>query len=170
MTNLDSRSLSLYRTYLRSIRGLVGQDESKLINLRRSFNTQWRNELLQATGSMNLQEALDQVERKMSRTLSLLSSSRRLTSNLSSLSYHHHPHHIPSTSNSSRLYSHTPKPIEWDPQDPGKALKVFQKRKKDREERGEGKLGELVDFGLKGLRNRAEKEIGVALGRWDLKR
>ncbi|GAA5966750.1 hypothetical protein JCM3765_000936 [Sporobolomyces pararoseus] len=170
MTKLNARSLSLYRSYLRTIRSLVGQDGSKLINLKRSFNTQWRNELLQAAGSTKFDKALDRLEQKMNTTMSLLSSSRRLVLNLSSLSYHHHPYHLPSTSNSSRLYSHSPKPVEWDPQDPGKAMKAFEKRKKDREERGEGKLGELADFGLKGLRNRAEKELGVALGRWESKR
>ncbi|GAA5899085.1 uncharacterized protein JCM6883_005106 [Sporobolomyces salmoneus] len=169
MTQLNKRSTSLYRSFLRGVRSVSGQDSSKLINLRRSFNPQWRLELQAVESSPIVQLALDSVEQKMHSTLSLLESSRRLTTNLSSLSYHHHPFPLSSTSNSSRLYSHTLKPIEWDPKDAGKAMKTYEKRKKDREEKGEGRLGEMADLGLRGVRERAEREAGVALGRWELR-
>jgi hypothetical protein len=48
-------------------------------------------------------------------------------------------------------------------------MKAYEKRKMDRKEKGEGKLGELADLGLRGLRGRAEKELGVTLGRWEVK-
>ncbi|GAA5886619.1 hypothetical protein JCM16303_001389 [Sporobolomyces ruberrimus] len=170
MTKLHARSLALYRTYLRGVRDVSGKDESKLMNLRRAMNPQWRQVIKQASTTENPQVSLEELVNTVASSLALLQSSKSLTKNLASLSYHHHPFHLPSTSNSSRLYSHTPRPIEWDPQDPSKAMKSYEKRKKDREEKGEGKLGELADLGLRGVRNRAERRLGVALGRWEYER
>jgi len=163
-----------------------------LVNLRRSYRPQWAMELLEASRNEQSEQAIQAVGAKstftscrrpsfrsladistshsqVNSTLALLESTRSLVTNLSDLSYHHHLHHLPRTSNASRLYSHSPKPIEWDPQDPGKAMKSYMRRRKDRDEKGEGILAELADRGLRGLRNRAEKDVGVALGRWESK-
>ncbi|GAA5923480.1 uncharacterized protein JCM15063_003661 [Sporobolomyces koalae] len=169
MTTHSARSLALYRNFLRGIRTVARGDRAKVINLRRSFNPQWRAELDNAAKTPTPDLGLRDIAERMTATLKLLESSRRLTTNLSSLSYHHYPHWLSGTANSTRLYAHTPKPIEWDPQDPLKALKLHEKRKRDREERGEGKLAELADNGLTAVRNRAESQNRVALGRWELK-
>ncbi|GAA6011825.1 hypothetical protein JCM11491_000763 [Sporobolomyces phaffii] len=128
MGELDTQ---LYRRFLRGIRAVARQDAAKFENLRRSFRAQWRHEILHTSTSIS--------------SLALLEGSRRLTTNLASLSYHHYPYHLPSTSNSSRLYSHAPKPIEWDPQEPGKAAKLHQRRNIDERGKGEGKLGRLAE-------------------------
>jgi len=48
-------------------------------------------------------------------------------------------------------------------------MKNHLKRVKDREEKGEGVLAQLAEKGLRGLRNRAEKDCGILLGRWEIK-
>lgn len=168
-----------------------------LINLRRSLNPQWRLALVEVHSSQeDTRVALDAIEAKsefrvsmrdpqtssalvvicadssrvrpsllstVRSTGSLLEASRKLTRNLSSLSYHHHPRPLRLTANSSRLYSHTDRPIEWDPRDPAKAMKLFEKRKRD----GHSEMPDLADAALRRTRDRAEKELGVALGRWE---
>ncbi|GAA5834999.1 hypothetical protein JCM3766R1_002066 [Sporobolomyces carnicolor] len=164
MVKLDSRSLSLYRGFQRRLRDVCGRDGSMLINLRRSLNPQWRLALVEVHSSQeDTRVALDAIEAKMRSTGSLLEASRKLTRNLSSLSYHHHPRPLRLTANSSRLYSHTDRPIEWDPRDPAKAMKLFEKRKRD----GHSEMPDLADAALRRTRDRAEKELGVALGRWE---
>ncbi|GAA6059870.1 hypothetical protein JCM10212_007075 [Sporobolomyces blumeae] len=162
MTTLHPTALALYRRFLRGTRLLARGDRSHLANLRRLYRPQWAEELSRARKVAQL----DAVRLKMSSTLSLLRSSPRLLKNLSSLAYHHYPFYLPSTSNASRLYSHQPKPIEWDPKNPRHASKAYEKRRKD-DEKAEAVVSRLVDVGLRGMRARAEQEEGIALGRWE---
>lgn len=101
----------------------------------------------------------------MRRTLALLRSSPLLVKNLASLAYHHTPYAIPNTNNSSRIYSHLPKPIVWNPQDPGAARRAWDKRKRDDERDEARRIAKDVDEGLKRMWKAAELGQGVWLGR-----
>ncbi|GAA5856330.1 hypothetical protein JCM8547_000872 [Rhodosporidiobolus lusitaniae] len=158
MTSYSSSARSIYRVFLRGLRSSA-QDQASFINLRRLYRPQLRDALTEE--QISPEELLGQFNR----TLSLLSSSPKLARNLSSLSYHHTPYHLPHTSNGSRL-SHLPRPITWNPQDPAAAGKAWEKRRKDAVKDPVQKIAQGVEAGLGRLWREAEKARGgVLLGR-----
>ncbi|GAA5866394.1 hypothetical protein JCM1840_001301 [Sporobolomyces johnsonii] len=155
---------SLYRHFLRTLSKVSRGDTPRFLNLRRLYRPQIRQELLAIAPKDS--SAWKETEAKLHRTLALLASSPSFTHNLASLAYHHTPYPIPHTSNSSRLYSHSPKPISWDPRDPSAVKRAWEKREKDRARDPAVTIAEGVERGLRGLWNAAEREGGgVMLGR-----
>ncbi|TNY23224.1 hypothetical protein DMC30DRAFT_57769 [Rhodotorula diobovata] len=150
---------ALYRSLWRRLGRLPRLDRPQRLNLQRLLRVELREALVRSEAT---ETALrDQADR----TLALLASSPRLTSNLASLTYHHHPGHIPGTPNSARL-AHLPKPIAWDPKDPSAALKAWDKRRKDQLRDPVWRISQGVDEGLRRLWREAEDaQGGVWLGR-----
>ncbi|GAA5931849.1 hypothetical protein JCM1841_000829 [Sporobolomyces salmonicolor] len=155
---------SLYRHFLRTLLKVSGGDTRRFVNLRRLYRPQIRQELLAISPKDS--STWKDTEAKVHRTLALLVSSPSFARNLASLAYHHTPYSLPHTSNSSRLYSHTSKPISWDPRDPSAAKKAWEKREKDRAKDPAARIAEGVGRGLRGLWSAVEREGGgVMLGR-----
>ncbi|GAA6006681.1 hypothetical protein JCM10207_005017 [Rhodosporidiobolus poonsookiae] len=156
-TNAQQRSL--YRSFLRGLSRSLRSSRPYFVNLRRLYRPQLREALMASGGDM------EQLRQQVERTLFLLESSPRLRKNLSSLSYHHTPYHLPHTSNAARL-SHLPRPISWDPQNPEAAVKAADKRAKDAAKDPVQRIALGVDAGLQRLWVDAEKAAGgVLLGR-----
>ncbi|GAA5997366.1 uncharacterized protein JCM10292_000208 [Rhodotorula paludigena] len=147
---------SLYRSFWRGIARLPRLHRSKLANLRRLLRQQARDACTAAEGEEKT------VKDTFDRTLSMLAASPRLVKNLASLHYHHAPTHIRGTPNTTRL-AHLPRPIVWDPKDPGAAQRAWDKRAKDRERDPAWHIAESVDEGLRRLVRDAEGAAGGVL-------
>jgi hypothetical protein len=99
-------------------------------------------------------------------TIKALESSRALVRNLSSLSYHHYPHHLPHTNNARRLVN-APRTIIWDPQSPGAAMKAHKAVQAKYERDPVNKIREQALTNLGQLVNLAEEQEGILLGKID---
>lgn len=101
----------------------------------------------------------------VSATLRLLRNNPGLVKNLSSLSYHHYPHHIPHTSNAHRLAPLQGPRIAWNPQDPEASLKAAKAHKK--REKKDAQLIQMaheVTATLQRTMKNVEREEGVFMG------
>ncbi|GAA5944343.1 hypothetical protein JCM3775_002890 [Rhodotorula graminis] len=144
---------SLYRLLWRSLGRLAYLDRPRLANLRRLLRPQLRQALAEPGATHS------DLQAQTTRTLTLLRSSPRLTSNLASLFYHHSPLAIPHTRNTARL-AHLARPVSWDPRDPGAARRAFERREAERERDAAVRVARGVDGGLR----RAWEEAGRAAG------
>ncbi|POY75341.1 hypothetical protein BMF94_1569 [Rhodotorula taiwanensis] len=154
---------SLYRSFRRALARVSRNDGAKRVNLTRLYSPQLRTALVDSDSDPPTLKAL------LDRTVSLLSSSPALTRNLASLSYHHTPYPLARTNTSSRLYSHAPKPIQWNPQDPEAARRAALKRHRDDERDPTARIARAVEKGLERVVKEAERRAGggpVWLGRW----
>ncbi|EGU13335.1 putative Sulfite oxidase [Rhodotorula toruloides ATCC 204091] len=155
---------SLYRSFWRGLWHVSRGDMGRLANLRRLYRPQIREALLDTAMDENT------IRINMLRTLTLLNSSRKLTRNISSLSYHHTPYHIPHANNSNRL-AHLPKPIVWQPSDPMQVTKAWENRRKNEQKDATYGMSVAIDQGLMRMWREVEGEVGdVWLGRVTKKR
>ncbi|GAA5838536.1 hypothetical protein JCM9279_003275 [Rhodotorula babjevae] len=146
---------SLYRHLWRSL-GHLSLEPPRLANLRRLLRPQLR------AAFSDPHTSLESLHSTATRTLSLLRSSPRLTSNLASLTFHHTLSPIRGTPNAIRM-SHLPRPIAWDPRDPGAARRAFERREKE----GARDPTQRVARGVEGaLRRRWGEAEGAGGGVW----
>lgn len=178
---------SLYRSFWRGLWHVSRGDMGRLANLRRLYRPQIREALLDSATDENTirinsaspscpklrsREFADprSPRRTVLRTLTLLNSSRKLTRNISSLSYHHTPYHIPHANNSNRL-AHLPKPIVWQPSDPMQVTKAWENRRKNEQKDVTYAMSVAIDQGLMRMWREVEGDVGnVWLGRVTKKR